>query len=144
MHTYGSWEGFLFCSPICPKQPRTSFPFYKFFYPTVPGRISDHELVRQSLRLNFLETLNFLNCPLLHKICISSQHFTQNIKFLCYIFQKRALKSPLLIHLNQKMIWGVQFTSTQILNSWMISKRKIIQLFHINVHVSVLKCVEKM
>jgi hypothetical protein len=26
--------------PDCPKQPRTSFPFYKFFYPTISGRIS--------------------------------------------------------------------------------------------------------
>ena len=25
---------------VCPKQPRTSFPFYKFFYPTISGRIS--------------------------------------------------------------------------------------------------------
>jgi hypothetical protein len=24
---------FFLCSPICPKQPRTSFPFYKLFYP---------------------------------------------------------------------------------------------------------------
>ena len=28
-------------SPDCPKQPRTSFPFYKFFYPTISGRISE-------------------------------------------------------------------------------------------------------
>jgi hypothetical protein len=26
-----------------PKQPRTSFPFYKFFYPTISGRISAAE-----------------------------------------------------------------------------------------------------
>ena len=31
---------FFLCSPDCPKQPRTSFPFYKFFYPTISGRIS--------------------------------------------------------------------------------------------------------
>ena len=31
---------FSLCSPDCPKQPRTSFPFYKFFYPTISGRIS--------------------------------------------------------------------------------------------------------
>ena len=29
------------CSPDCPKQPRTSFPFYKFFYPTILCRISE-------------------------------------------------------------------------------------------------------
>ena len=33
-------EVFFLCSPNCPKQPRTSFPFYKFFYPTISGRIS--------------------------------------------------------------------------------------------------------
>ena len=31
---------FFLCSPNCPKQPRTSFPFYIFFYPTISGRIS--------------------------------------------------------------------------------------------------------
>ena len=30
LHTFGSWE-FSFC----PKQPRTSFPFNKFFDPTI-------------------------------------------------------------------------------------------------------------
>ena len=30
------WQlgGFFLCSPDCPKQPRTSFPFHKFFYTT--------------------------------------------------------------------------------------------------------------
>ena len=41
LHTYGSWEVFFLCSPDCPKEPRTSFPFYKFFYPTISCRISD-------------------------------------------------------------------------------------------------------
>ena len=34
-----SWEYFL-CSPDFPKQPRTSFLFYKFFYLIISGRIS--------------------------------------------------------------------------------------------------------
>ena len=33
------WSFFL-CSPICPKQPRTSYPFYKLFYATISCRIS--------------------------------------------------------------------------------------------------------
>ena len=37
---YGSWEFFFLCSPDCPKQPRTSFPFYKFFYTTISAKIS--------------------------------------------------------------------------------------------------------
>ena len=41
LHTYGSWEVFFLCSPNCPKQPRTSFPFYKLFYPTISDRISE-------------------------------------------------------------------------------------------------------
>ena len=32
---------FFLCSPNCLKQPRTSFPFYELFYPTISGRISD-------------------------------------------------------------------------------------------------------
>ena len=31
---------FSLCSPDCSKQPRTSFPFYNFFYPIISGRIS--------------------------------------------------------------------------------------------------------
>ena len=31
---------FFLCSADCPKQPRTSSPFYKLFYPTISGRIS--------------------------------------------------------------------------------------------------------
>ena len=32
--------GFFLCSPDCPKQPWTSFQFYKFFYTTISCRIS--------------------------------------------------------------------------------------------------------
>ena len=32
---------FFSLQPPCPKWPRTSFPFYKFFYPTISARISD-------------------------------------------------------------------------------------------------------
>jgi len=39
LHTYGSWDFFL-CISDCPKQFRTSFPFYKFFYPIISARIS--------------------------------------------------------------------------------------------------------
>ena len=37
------WQlGVLFlCSHDCPKQPRTSFPFYKFLYPIVSAKVSD-------------------------------------------------------------------------------------------------------
>ena len=39
--TYDSWELlFSLCSPDCPKQHRTSFPFYELFYPTISCRIS--------------------------------------------------------------------------------------------------------
>ena len=32
---------FFLCCPDCPKQPRISFPFYKFFCTTISCRISD-------------------------------------------------------------------------------------------------------
>ena len=36
------WQlgGFFLYSPDCRKQPRTSFPFYKFFYPVVSAKVS--------------------------------------------------------------------------------------------------------
>ena len=40
LHTYGSWEFVFLCSPDSPKQPRTSFPLYKFFYTIISTRIS--------------------------------------------------------------------------------------------------------
>ena len=45
LHTYGSWEVFFLCSPDCPKQPRTSFPFYKFFYPIVSAKVSGYYIL---------------------------------------------------------------------------------------------------
>ena len=38
-YTYGSREVFFLCSPDCPKQPRTSFPFYKFSYTIICSKI---------------------------------------------------------------------------------------------------------
>ena len=47
------WQlGLLFlCSPDCLKQPRTSIPFYKFFYPIVSAKVSDltWKLLKNSL-----------------------------------------------------------------------------------------------
>ena len=37
--TYGSWKGFFLCSPACPKEPRSSFPFYKFSYTFICAKI---------------------------------------------------------------------------------------------------------
>ena len=34
---------FFLCSPDCPKLPRTSFPFYKFFYSSISGKISAYD-----------------------------------------------------------------------------------------------------
>ena len=33
------------CSPNCTKQPGASYPFYKFIYPTISGRISKQNLL---------------------------------------------------------------------------------------------------
>ena len=39
-YLYDSCDFFSLCSPACPKQCRTSYPFYKFFYPSISCRIS--------------------------------------------------------------------------------------------------------
>ena len=36
---------YFLCSPKHPKQPRTSFPFYKLFYPIVSAQVSGGELL---------------------------------------------------------------------------------------------------
>ena len=63
LHTYGSWEFFFLCSTYCPKQPRTSFPFYKFFYPTTCCKICD-----------FIALVRF--------ICITQKFSVQLVKLL--------------------------------------------------------------
>ena len=40
LDTHGRWEFFSLCRPNCPKQPRTSFTFYKIFYPIVSAKVS--------------------------------------------------------------------------------------------------------
>jgi hypothetical protein len=45
-------EVVFLCSTECPKQPRTSFPFYKFFHPTISGRISAAKPNMLKLNLN--------------------------------------------------------------------------------------------
>ena len=58
------WQFFFLCSPDCPKQPRTSFPFYKLFYPIISGRISE-----ETPFLKFCKLWSFLNrdSPVVHK-----------------------------------------------------------------------------
>ena len=48
------WQmgGFFLCSPACPKQPRTSFPFYKLFYTTISARISGETTTSFPMSLN--------------------------------------------------------------------------------------------
>ena len=43
-------RGFFLCSHDCPKQSRTSFPFYKLFYLTISARISDCRNVHRKSR----------------------------------------------------------------------------------------------
>ena len=40
---------FFSAAPTSPKQPRTSFPFYKLFYTTISGRISESNRIKSTL-----------------------------------------------------------------------------------------------
>ena len=40
-------EVFFLCSPDCPKQPKYSFPFYKFFYTIVSAKVSGTYVLSQ-------------------------------------------------------------------------------------------------
>ena len=44
---------FFLCSPYCPKEPRTSFPFYKLFYTTILCRISAYSHCNLNLEVLF-------------------------------------------------------------------------------------------
>ena len=76
------WQlgGFFLCSPDCPKQPRTSFPLYKFFYPTISSRISASSIAaitRSDPQWDFgspglLDRWRL--CPNVHCISINENH----------------------------------------------------------------------
>jgi amino acid transporter len=51
---------FFLCSPDYPKQPRTSIPFYKFFYPTISGRISGNKASQKSRGILFYSIVDSL------------------------------------------------------------------------------------
>ena len=59
LHTYGSWEFFFSAAPTAPNSPELQFHFYKFFYPTISGRISGVNIVDCT---KFVWS-SMLNCP---------------------------------------------------------------------------------
>ena len=67
------WEFFFSLQPDCSKFPRTSFLFYKFFYPTSSCRISDSV----SLACNFCLCIFLSYCSHigLHKSTFDVQQF---------------------------------------------------------------------
>ena len=75
LHTYGSWELFFLCSPACTKQPRTSFPFYNFFYLTISARISGFMQLKQ---------IDLVNFSLLKRLQLGS-----NCGFYCWNSEKK-------------------------------------------------------
>ena len=68
---------FFFCSPDCPKKPRTSFPFYKFFYPIVSAKVSawvwENEREKKNQKFGALE--NYL-------VDASQKYFSQLVAAL--------------------------------------------------------------
>ena len=66
---------FFLCSPDCPKQPRTSFPFYKLFHATISARISD-----------WITLLTYDMDQALEKYCI-------HVLFLPYVLLSRGMRS---------------------------------------------------
>ena len=59
---------FFLCSPDCPKQPRTSFPFYKSFYSIVSPKVS--------------EPTNMPKDACLIKICVCIKTFLGTCKYI--------------------------------------------------------------
>ena len=66
---------FFLCSPNCPKQPRNSFPFYKFFYPIVSAKVSISK--REKLG-NFRHDLKMTSTPLCSTLS-DHHHFLSQI-----------------------------------------------------------------
>ena len=69
LQTYGSWEVFFLCSPDCPKQPRTSFPFYKFSYlqssvlkSVTEGKVHVQVLFKISLPIKMFHSIFYRRC----------------------------------------------------------------------------------
>ena len=82
---------FFHCSPDCPKLPRTSFPFYKFFYTTISGRISDtkyppkcHWIKSDAMREPNFKSLFFLKANML----IRQTSLTWESVFIVVVYTK--------------------------------------------------------
>ena len=78
------WQlgGFFLCCPDCPKQPRTSFPFYKFFYPIVSVKVSGWLICK----VVQVKSTKYLSRPnLWAKICIllSVLHYIPKVWSYC-------------------------------------------------------------
>ena len=76
---YGSWELFFLCSPDCPKHPRNSFPFYKFFYTTISCRISD------SFLASVLDSRLSISYPLKWKFEWKKLKMSSNLTLCCML-----------------------------------------------------------
>ena len=108
MHTY-LWQlgVFILCCPICSKQPRTSFSFYKFFYPTISGRISGntyfwawlHFCLNKRLFLHFGTNCSYIIFCLIFLLRQDMYHYstttTHHTRHFCatllYIFIEKGL-----------------------------------------------------
>ena len=75
------WQlgGFFPCRPACPKQLRTSFPFYKFFYTIISARISGCYLSPQIKEL-LLHCVHLFKCHVCLRII--KLMYTHNSTFL--------------------------------------------------------------
>ena len=73
LHTYGSWKFFSLCSPDCQKQPRTSFSFYKLFYPIVSAKVSGWQTY---VCKNYIQLFKYISCIL---SIGSGRHWTNHL-----------------------------------------------------------------
>ena len=76
-------RSFFLCSPYCPKQPRTSFPFYKFFYPIVSAKVSGFATLAYFLQIltREMSTLTFCIYAACKVVCVVLSKLAELAKF---------------------------------------------------------------
>ena len=97
---------FFLCSPDCPKLPRTSFPFYKFFYPIISPRISEVKCLRALLTHTALEArLKSIGKTKVTRVSLAKSrglYCHKKIHALCLTFLKGGVNTLLI---REKEFW---------------------------------------
>ena len=117
---------FSLCSPDCPKQPRTSFPFYKLFYPIVSAKVSGFML--QLLNVIEFIQLIFPQSASVRKLKVSLQlNGLKSVQTQSGLRILESLSYTKIESINRQAEWRVLNSTSRFLISDLFSRALILE-----------------